>query len=40
MTQGLQERALLNMLRIARSDYPTYFEKSSGPLIPIKFNFD
>lgn len=37
---GLNALALLNTLRIARYDSPTYFEYSSGPLIPMKFSFD
>lgn len=38
--QGLKALALRNKFLIAFSDYPTYFENNSGPLIPIKFNFD
>ena len=38
ITQGLQARARLNMFLIALSDYPTYFENSSGPLMPIKLS--
>lgn len=40
MMQGLHARALLNMFLIALSDSPTYFENSSGPLMPMKFSFD
>jgi hypothetical protein len=40
MTQGLQARALLKMLRMARSDSPTYLEKSSGPLMLMKLSLD
>jgi len=40
MIQGLHDLALLKIFRIALSESPTYFENSSGPLTPIKFNLD
>lgn len=40
MIHGLKALAFLNTFLIARSDSPTYFENSYGPLIPIKLSFD
>jgi hypothetical protein len=40
MMQGEKTLAFLKIFRMALSDSPTYIEYISGPLIPIKFNFD
>jgi len=40
ITHGLQTRAFLKIFLIARSDSPTYFEKSYGPLMLMKLSFD